>query len=191
MSALKNERYEYFVREYIKLGGENGAEAYRRTTRKFGRKLTHWNSAAAISWQILQREPVKRRIKELRQQMIKRHDITIDKILNDYAKAMQMAERQGRADQLIAGATAQAKLVGLLRERVETGAAGEFDAIDTISEVLEKVAAEAGPEAALALSKAMGIEATIVEEAAPAQVTEPEQEQLGFDEMPLVSRTVN
>lgn len=189
MPALKNERYEYFVREYIKLGAENCTEAYRRTARRFGRKLTHWNSAAVIGGRLVKRAPIKRRIQELRQQMVKRHDITIDKILKDYAEAMDMARAQGRADQLIAGATAQAKLVGLLRERVETGAAGEFDALENVSDVLEKVAEQAGPEVALALSKAMGIE--VEEMAAPVPAQEPEQEQLDLLNVPVASRTVN
>lgn len=188
MPALKNERYEFFVREYIKLGAENSTEAYRRTARKFGRKLTHWNSAAVIGGRLVKRAPIKRRIQELRQQMIKRHDITIDKILNDYAEAMTLARSQGRADQLIAGATAQAKLVGLLRDRVETGAAGEFDTLDNISDVLEKVAEVVGPDVALALSKAMGLSEE-TEEAAPAP--NEEQEQLDLEDVPVVSRTVN
>jgi hypothetical protein len=53
----------------------------------------------------------------------------------------------------------KAKLVGLLRDRVEAGNVGDFDNMENISEVLEKVANEAGPDAALALAKAFGIKA--------------------------------
>ena len=57
---------------------------------------------------------------------------------------------------MVSAATAQAKLVGLLRDRVETGQAGDFDQLDTLSAIVEKVAEEVGPEAAQALMVALG-----------------------------------
>ncbi len=58
---------------------------------------------------------------------------------------------------MIAGSNAQAKLVGLLRDRVETGAVGEFGDTNSISDVLEMVAKEAGPEAAMTLAAMFGL----------------------------------
>ena len=65
-----------------------------------------------------------------------------------------MAEAMEKPADMVAAATSQAKLVGLLRDRVEAGNVGDFDKMDNISDILERVAEEAGPEAALALSKA-------------------------------------
>jgi hypothetical protein len=50
--------------------------------------------------------------------------------------------------------------VGLLRDRTEVGKPGDFEQLESISEVLEKVAQEAGPEAASALSKAFCLDST-------------------------------
>jgi hypothetical protein len=107
--------------------------------------------------------------------MIRRSDITIERILTDYEEAKQMAKAQGKGAEIVNAATAQAKLVGLLRDRVEAGNVGDFDNMDNISEVLERVAAEAGPEAALALSKAFGLERT---SEAPIELEKPSEADL-------------
>ena len=88
--------------------------------------------------------------------MAKRADITEDKILTDYQVALELAKQQAKPDSIVNAATAQAKLVGLLRERVETG---DFDKMDNVSDILEAVAKEAGPEVASPLSNAFGISA--------------------------------
>lgn len=89
--------------------------------------------------------------------MAKKSDITMDKVLTDLETAIFMAKAQAKPNEIVSGAMAQAKVVGLLRDRVETGNVGDFDGMDNLSEILEKVAEEAGPEAALALSKALGV----------------------------------
>lgn len=89
--------------------------------------------------------------------MAKRADITIEKILTDYQEALNLAKTRAQPNEIINAATAQAKLVGLLRDRVETGNVGEFDGMDNISDILEKVASEAGPDAAKALMTAFGL----------------------------------
>ena len=55
-------------------------------------------------------------------------------------------------------ATAQAKLVGLLKDRIETRNVDDFDSMDSISEILQAVEKQAGSEVALALSKAFGLD---------------------------------
>ena len=88
---------------------------------------------------------------------MKRSDITIDKILTDYQIALDMAKGQGNSPAMVNAAQAQAKLVGLLRERVETGAVGEFGDTTSIEGILEVVAKEAGPEAAMVMASMFGL----------------------------------
>lgn len=88
--------------------------------------------------------------------MAKKSDITIDKVLTDIQEAVHMAKAQAKPNDLVNAAMAQAKLVGLLRERTEIGAPGDFDGLENISDILEKVEADMGAEAALALAKAFG-----------------------------------
>ena len=90
--------------------------------------------------------------------MAKRADITEDKILTDYQVALDLAKTQEKPDSVVNAATAQAKLVGLLRDRTEVGKPGDFEQLESVSEILEKVSQEAGPEAASALAAAMGID---------------------------------
>ena len=152
MPILKNQRHEKFAREYVKTG--IGAEAYRRVYPRIDPNET----AKRNAYRLRTYAHVDKRIQELRQAMAKRADITEDKILTDYQEALALAKKQEKPDSMVNAATAQAKLVGLLRDRVETGNAGDFDNMDSISEVLEAVAAQSGPEAAMALSKAFGLD---------------------------------
>jgi hypothetical protein len=149
------------VREYIANGG-NGAEAYRKVSRIYPRKMTGMNNPegyAVVACIIRSRPDVRLREQELRDKMAKKGDITIEKILTDYQDALNRAKDRDQPNEIVNAATAQAKLVGLLRDRVETGNVGEFEEADNISDIIEKVRQEAGPEAAMALIKAFGLSA--------------------------------
>ena len=61
--------------------------------------------------------------------------------------------------------------MGLLRDRIEAGAPGDFDSLENVSDVLEAVKAQAGPEAALALSNALGLVPESQEAEAPESDT--------------------
>lgn len=96
---------------------------------------------------------------------MRKADITVEKVLNDYQEALDLAKVQNKAGDIVAAATAQAKLVGLLRERHEHGNVGEFDGVADVTQVLELVAQQAGPEAAMALAAAFGLQKVEDEEA--------------------------
>ena len=91
-------------------------------------------------------------------QMAKRADITEDKVLTDLQLAIEMAKTQAKPNELTNATMAQAKLVGLLRDRVEQGRVGEFDDNVGSEEILALVAAQAGDKAAAALAEAFGLE---------------------------------
>lgn len=172
--------HERFVREYIKNGG-NGAAAYRKAT-MLG--YTHPASDRTGAYRLLRKPYVRKRYEELRQQMARRADITIDKVLTDYQEALLMAKSQGKPGEMVAAATAQAKLVGLLRERVEAGNVGDFDRLENVSDIIALVEESAGPEAAMLLAEMaekMGF-AGVQKEKAPQ--AEPEETQLEALEPP-------
>ena len=172
MPVLQRARHERFVREYVKNGG-NGAEAYRKTWLAIsGKPLKHPNSAAVIASRLLTYPSVRRRYREIQAQMAKRADITIEKVLTDYQWAIDAAKSQGKAGEVVQAASAQAKIVGLLRDRLETGNVGDFENLENISDIIAKVAEEAGPEAALALTKAFGLAEPEVPPAQQEQETE-------------------
>lgn len=140
-----------FVYEYIKL--DNMTKAWQRV---YGVK--NRQCAQAASSKALSKPHVKRLEVQLRERLMKKGDISIEKVLTDYQYALDLAKAQQKAGDMIAAATAQAKLVGLLRERVETGGVGEWGDVNSISDVLELVAKEAGPEAAMTLAAMFGLE---------------------------------
>lgn len=186
MGALRNIRHEYFIRQYVRCGG-NGAEAYRRTMSKYPwKEMRNPDYARTVACTILARPDVQRRYEELRTQMAKRADITEDKILTDYQTALNMALQMGKPEALIAAAREQAKLVGLLRDRIEHGDVGDFENMDNVSDILTAVRDRAGPEAALALAKAFGLG-----NADMANVEPPKEEAAGFMDQPPPSDSVN
>ena len=84
-------------------------------------------------------------------------DITFEKVLTDYQEALNLARAKGDPGSMISAASAQAKLVGLLIDRKEVGSAGDFENMENTADILQAVANQAGPEAALALSQAFKI----------------------------------
>ena len=151
MPALKNMRHERFIREYLKTDF-NGAEAYRRVYPR------HRPDIACVSaCQLLRVPKVKARLQEVQEAIIKRSDITVDKILTEYEQARQLAIAQEKPEAMLNASEKKAKLVGLLVDRREIGKAGDFEQMTDISQILEKVREDAGAEAADALAKAFGI----------------------------------
>ena len=90
--------------------------------------------------------------------LLKKADITVDRILNEYEEARIMATEQAKPEAMLNASEKKAKLVGLLVDRREVGNAGEFEQLTDISGILEKVRQEAGLEAAQALAKAFGLD---------------------------------
>lgn len=148
---LKNPRHERFVKLYLieMANGGTATAAYR----KVYKDSKGFNCAAVGAHNLLSKPKIKSRIKEMRMDIKRKADITFEKILTDYQEAMQMARAKGDPGNIIAAAREQAKLVGLLIDRKEVGSAGDFSNMESIADILSAVAEQAGPEAALALSK--------------------------------------
>lgn len=151
---LKNPRHESFVKVYLQqmANGGTAKAAYERVYRgPFGP-----DSAKAAAWRLLNKPKIKSRIKEMRMDIKRKADITFEKILTDYQDAMVIARGKLDAASMISAATAQAKLVGLLIDRKEVGAAGDFENMESISDILQAVEQQAGAAVALALGQAFG-----------------------------------
>jgi hypothetical protein len=146
MPALANIRHERFVRHYLKTGV--AAQAYLAA----GYKPTNRNSLDASACQLLRSPKVQSRIGEFRRQMTYKTRVTLEKLLDqaEEARALAMASEQPAA--AIQATTLQAKLVGLLVDRKETGQPGDFSALNSQDEVLAKVRAEYGDEVAKAVA---------------------------------------
>lgn len=171
MSQLRNIRHERFIREVFKANG-NATEAYRRVYPNVEPK----NSARAAAARLLASDSIKRRFWEVHRDMVKRSDITVDKILTDYQRAMDKADALDKPGDVTNAATAQAKLVGLLIDRREIGNAGEYDSMTSVEAILQRVSETEGPEVARAMARAFGVE--LQAETSEAKPTEPEPSEL-------------
>jgi hypothetical protein len=148
---LREKRHELFLREYL-INGWNGKEAYIKV---YGPVKT----AETQACKLLKKPHVRQRFNQM---VIKRADITEERILSQYQDAYDMARDQGKSADMISASTAQAKLVGLLKDRIEHGAPGEFEHMENASDVLAALSDQVGPEAALAVGKALGITQAVV-----------------------------
>lgn len=171
---LKNPRQERFVRFYLQemASGGTATAAYKKVypgPKKF-------NCATAGACNLLRKPKIKRRIKEMRMDIMRKASITFEKILTDYQEALDLARAKGDPANIISAAREQAKLVGLLIDRKEVGSAGDFENMENISDILTAVANEAGPEAALALSQAFKLigPAVVIQTQKPADPQESE-----------------
>lgn len=178
MGRLKNMRHEQFITELFK-ADFNQAEAYRRVY-----PTVRFDVARVCAAKVLTLAHVRRRLEERQQAMIRKADVTVDRILNEYEDARQIAISQAKPEAMMAASEKKAKLVGLLVDRREHGSAGDFDNLQTPSEVIAKLSEECGPEVAEAAAKAFGLELTdLAQELSEAEQLNAAQDAMRLDQL--------
>src|SRR5262249_7359736 len=147
--STPNTLQKLFVHEEMKTS--NATEAWMKVY-----KNTNRNSSAVMASRTLRKPHIIKFRQQEERRIMKKSDITIEKVLSDLQWAVDMGKSRHSPTEVVAAANAQAKLVGLLRDRVETGQVGEFGDTTSIEGILEIVAKEAGPEAAMTLATMFG-----------------------------------
>lgn len=166
MPGYVTHRNKLFLREYIKIGV--ASEAWRRVYPEVSS-----DAARNCASKTLAKPHVRAYFGQLLERHMRKADITVEKVLDDYQYALDLAKEQHKSGDIVAAAQAQAKLVGLLRERHEHGNIGDFGDVTDIATVLELVAQQAGPEAALAISQAFGLNQDVDEAEQLLEATPP------------------
>lgn len=151
MPALANPRHERLARLYIKLGVKS--RAYVKAGYVENTTRASLDAAASRAFRSVK---MKRRIAEIRKQMTQRTRITLETLLHDLAQDRQLARETKQVSAAIAATQLSAKLVGLLVDRKESGAPGDFAGLTSADEVLALVRAELGDETATLLAAALG-----------------------------------
>jgi phage terminase small subunit len=146
MATLFNPRHETFVRHWLKTG--NGAQSYLAA----GYKPTTRNALDVSASQLLRRPKIKARINEVRRQMSYKTRVTLETLVEQAEDARRLAMATEQPGAAIQATTLQAKLVGLLVERKESGQPGDFAQLETTEAILAKVRAEFGEAEAQALA---------------------------------------
>lgn len=170
MGVLRNLRHEKVARAYVRLHLEGCTQGHMwKAYKEAYPHLESPNVIYASASRLFKRPDIQERIQQVTKRLITRMDITEERILTQYDEAYQLAKAQGKSADMVSASTAQAKLVGLLRDRIEAGAPGDFDNMENVSEVLNAVAKQVGPQAALALAQSLGIVAESSEEVAASE----------------------
>lgn len=144
-----NERQRRFVVAYIKTGIAS------RSYKAAGYEVTSRNALDVNASRLLRNDKIQSAIREKRRQMLKRSDITLEKLLSDIAEARALAMSSAQPSAAIAASQLSAKLVGLLVDRKESGAPGDFAILTTPQQVLDAIRAELGDAAADVLQAAV------------------------------------
>ena len=166
MGKPLNLRQQRFVTEYMKTGIASRAylaAGYKATTRL---------SLDPLASRLTRNSKVKREIARRKAAMLKRSDITIEKLLSDAEDARKLAMETKQAAAATGAGQFQAKLVGLLIDRKEQGAPGDFQGVKSRDEVMAVIRAEMGDDAAKALEAMLAAKPSPpVSEPAPEPVT--------------------
>lgn len=173
MAKRLNPRQEKFVREYVKTG--NGTQAYAKAGYSAStkpQKSGAGGSATNAASRLLASDSVKDAIVAHRLRTMTRHDYTIDTILNELEDGRQLARATAQPSAAVSASIGKARLLGMIVDRKESGAPGEFAALDTVKAILEAARKELGNEAVIALARLVGEPVTI--EATPEPSGEDE-----------------
>lgn len=138
------------MREYVKTGVARKAYSKAGYASKIEPSRT---TAADVSAHHLLKNPkIQEAIIAQQLRARTRHDYTIDTLLTelDEARAAAMPAQPSAAVQ---ATTVKARLLGMIVDRKEVGAPGEFGALDTIQAIMALAAKELGSDAAATLAK--------------------------------------
>jgi phage terminase small subunit len=149
MPALDNIRHERFARALIKTGVK--ATAYL----KAGYTPTTRSGLDAAACRLARRSKVTSRIRELKKQMAARNRITVDSLIEELDEAKRNAQRLDQPSVEVTAVMSKARLTGLLVDRKEQGAPGDFTGLRSEADTLAKVERELGKDAAEQLAKAL------------------------------------
>jgi hypothetical protein len=150
MPCLQNPRHERFVRHWLRT--RNASEAYARAG--YGAKAG--NSREVCASRLLRHIQVKRRLGELERHRAKHSRVTVESLLRQCEEDRTLARSLGQSGAAIAATQLQAKLVGLLVDRKESGGPGDFSALQTAADVVNRVRADYGDDAANLFAAVLG-----------------------------------
>jgi hypothetical protein len=160
MPALPNHRQERFC--HLVKQGVPAIRAY---------PMAGYNAHRSAPARLCGNVRIKRRIAEITKGLAAKTRVTVEMITDQLDEDRAFARRLSQPAAAHAATISKARLHGLLVDRKETGAPGDFGALQTTEEVLAVVARELGAEAAAALGAALE----------KRETEPPEVEQLAID----------
>ncbi len=120
MPALENARHERFAQEIVK--GVSGRDAYKNAGYTVKSPLV----ADAAASRLLTDVKVKARIAELQERSAKRAEVTAESIIEELEQARALAIANNQSNAAVSASMGKAKVAGLIIEKQERGAPGDF-----------------------------------------------------------------
>jgi phage terminase small subunit len=142
VAPLPNTRQERFVQGLFE--GKSATQAYADAGYR-----PHQGNSSRLRWF----EMVQTRLAELQSEAAQNSQVTVASILKELEHARQRADDLDQLSASVKAISEKAKIAGLSVEKVQIQQA-EFDDDMSVQEILDKVTAEAGIEAAVALCRA-------------------------------------
>ena len=144
---MKNPRHELFAQR-IATSAKNGlsqGQCYETSGFK-----TEGRSADACAARLLTVAKVRDRISELVEPAVRKTRVSIESLLDELETTIADARVTKQHSVVIQALTLSAKLVGLLRERVEIGGVGEFSRCESPDDLMRTLLVDMTPAEALA-----------------------------------------
>lgn len=151
MPALSNPRHERFAQLLHRYGTQRRAyieAGYKARRPRHSRDSSPVDHAAS---RLAKHVKVKERLSELAAMTTKRHEITVDTLLEDLEADRQLAHKAEQSGGAVTATMSKARLLGLVVDRKESGAPGEFANMQSVQDVVDLVRRELGDQAADAL----------------------------------------
>jgi phage terminase small subunit len=133
MPMLKNQRRETFCRMIIEAAKRGLPQTW--AYEKAGYHADG-HSAEVNASRLLNYAEIKARIAELGAPAVRKTRVSIESLLNELETTINDARGDGQHSVVVNALTLSAKLVGLLRDRVEVGGVGEFSACESTEDVV-------------------------------------------------------
>lgn len=116
MTRPLTEKQEAFCRAFVETG--NASEAYRRS---YDAKNMGQNTIAVKASEMLNKDNISVRLRQLREVHQKRHNVTVDSLVAELEEARQMALKAAtpQTSAAVAASMGKAKLYGLDKQLVE------------------------------------------------------------------------
>ena len=153
MPALRNIKRERFCQNM--LNGAKDSISQAAAYRLAGYKAAAGHPAEVAASRLLSTDEVQHRIAELLAPAARKAGVTVETLLAEYDEVRDLA----KADQQLAVAKSatdsKGKLTGLMRDKVEIGAPGDFDGLSSFESVVERIMQDTKPADMLAILDAV------------------------------------
>lgn len=136
MPRLTNELHERFCQllPVVRRKGGSNSDAYREAGGKGSKR-----AAEVSASRILHRPDVQARLAELAAPAVRKAQVSMDSLIQQLDTVFDGAAADSQWNAAGSAAGLKAKLTGFLRERLEIGGPGDFDACQTPAEIFAKI----------------------------------------------------